>query len=184
MKVSATELPEVLVVEPAFFGDARGSFLETWREKEYAEAGIRGPFVQDNVSRSNRGVLRGLHFQEPHGQGKLIQVLLGAVLDVALDVRRGSPTFGRWVALELRGEEPRQVWIPPGFAHGFYVTSETALILYKCTERYAPEAERVIAWNDPALNIPWPSRTPLLSARDAAAPMLATTPMLPVWEPR
>jgi dTDP-4-dehydrorhamnose 3,5-epimerase len=174
----------VLLIEPVTRGDARGWFLEAWRQKEYAEIGISGPFVQDNVSRSAHGVLRGLHFQEPHGQGKLVQVLEGAVWDVALDVRRGSPTFGRWVALELRADQQqRQIWIPPGFAHGFCVTSETALILYKCTEPYAPDAERVIAWNDPSLGIPWPIRNPTLSARDAAAPLLATAPVLPSWRP-
>ena len=139
MKVDPTELPEVLLIEPKVFGDSRGFFYETFQARRYAEAGIPGPFVQDNLSRSVRGTLRGLHFQEPKAQGKLVQVLRGAVCDVAVDVRRGSPRFGRWVARRaVARQPPRQLWIPPGFAHGFCVLSESADFFYKCTELYAP----------------------------------------------
>ena len=181
MKVTPTELPEVLLVEPRVFGDARGFFLETFQAERYATAGIPGHFVQDNLSRSAKGTLRGLHFQEPRAQGKLVLVLHGAVWDVAVDVRRGSPRFGRWVGLELSEENRRQLWIPPGFAHGFCVVSDTADFFYKCTELYAPETERVVRWDDPALGIRWPIAAPLLSAKDRAAPTLADAPVLPVY---
>ncbi len=181
MRVIPTELPEVLLIEPRVHGDSRGFFYEGFQSARYAEAGIQGPFVQDNHSRSIRGTLRGLHFQEPRAQGKLVQVLRGTVYDVAVDIRRGSPRFGRWVALELSEAEPRQVWIPPGFAHGFCVLSDSADFFYKCTEFYVPEAERSIAWNDPRLGIPWPAKEPLLSAKDRAAPTLDAAPMLPVF---
>jgi len=181
MKVTPTELPEVLLVEPRVFGDARGFFLETFQAERYAAAGIPGHFVQDNLSRSAKGTLRGLHFQEPRAQGKLVLVLHGAVWDVAVDVRRGSPRFGRWVGLELSEENRRQLWIPPGFAHGFCVVSDTADFFYKCTELYAPETERVVRWDDPALGIRWPIAAPLLSAKDRAAPTLADAPVLPVY---
>jgi dTDP-4-dehydrorhamnose 3,5-epimerase len=181
MKVTPTSLPEVLLVEPKLHGDGRGFFYESFQALRYAEAGIPGPFLQDNLSRSARGTLRGLHFQEPRAQGKLIQVLRGAVYDVAVDVRRGSPRFGRWVALELSDSSPRQLWIPPGFAHGFCVLSESADFFYKCTEYYAPETERCIAWNDPDLAISWPVNEPLLSAKDRSAPTLAAAPLLPVY---
>jgi len=181
MKITPTELPEVLIIDPKVHGDSRGFFYESFQARRYAEAGIHGSFVQDNLSRSARGTLRGLHFQEPKGQGKLVQVLRGAVWDVAVDVRRGSPRFGRWVALELDETTPRQLWIPPGFAHGFCVLSESADFFYKCTELYAPDCERSIAWNDPGIGIPWPVAEPLLSAKDRAAPRLVDAPVLPPY---
>ena len=181
MKVVPTELPEVLVIEPKLHGDSRGFFYESFQARRYAQAGITGSFVQDNLSRSIKGTLRGLHFQEPRVQGKLVQVLRGAVWDVAVDVRRGSPRFGRWVAVELSETTPRQLWIPPGFAHGFCVLSDSADFFYKCTELYAPDCERSIAWNDPRIGIPWPVREPLLSAKDRAAPLLGDAPVLPSY---
>ncbi|QSQ14757.1 dTDP-4-dehydrorhamnose 3,5-epimerase [Myxococcus landrumensis] len=179
MKVTPLEIPDLLLVEPKVFGDDRGFFMELFHAKRYADAGIPGPFIQDNYSRSSRGTLRGLHFQEPQGQGKLVQVLAGRVYDVAVDVRRGSPTFGKWAAVELSAENRRQLWIPPGFAHGFCVTSETADFHYKCTTMYAPETERCIAWNDPDLGIPWPVSEPLMSPKDLRAPRLKDAPVLP-----
>lgn len=181
MKVVPTELPEVLIVEPRVHGDSRGFFYESFQAGRYADAGIPGPFVQDNLSRSVRGTLRGLHFQEPRSQGKLVQVLRGTVWDVAVDVRRGSPRFGRWVAVELSETTPRQLWIPPGFAHGFCVLSESADFFYKCTDLYAPECDHTIAWNDPAIGIAWPVKDPLLSAKDRVAPRLAEAPVLPAY---
>ncbi|MFY2557692.1 dTDP-4-dehydrorhamnose 3,5-epimerase [Corallococcus terminator] len=179
MKVTPLEIPELLLVEPKVFGDDRGFFMELFHAKRYADAGIPGPFVQDNYSRSARGTLRGLHFQEPQGQGKLVQVFVGSVYDVAVDVRRGSPTFGQWVALELSAENRRQLWIPPGFAHGFCVTSDTADFHYKCTTLYAPETERCVAWDDPDLAIPWPVSEPVMSPKDLRAPRLKDAPVLP-----
>ncbi|MCP3064536.1 dTDP-4-dehydrorhamnose 3,5-epimerase [Myxococcus sp. K38C18041901] len=179
MKVLPQEIPELLLLEPKVFGDDRGFFMELFHAKRYADAGIPGPFVQDNYSRSGKGTLRGLHFQEPQGQGKLVQVLAGAVYDVAVDVRRGSPTFGRWVGVELSAENRRQLWIPPGFAHGFCVTSTTADFHYKCTTQYAPEVERCIAWDDPDLAIPWPVTEPLMSPKDLRAPRLKDAQVLP-----
>ncbi|GAB4263307.1 MAG: dTDP-4-dehydrorhamnose 3,5-epimerase [Thermoleophilia bacterium] len=176
MRVVETELPGVLLVEPRVFGDERGYFLETYQARRYAEAGIPGPFVQDNLSFSRRGVLRGLHYQHPHGQGKLVWVLQGEVFDVAVDIRRGSPFFGRWVGVRLSAENKRQLWIPPGFAHGFCVVSETALFAYKCTDYYAPEAEGAVRWDDPALGIDWPVADPVISAKDAAGLRLAEIP--------
>ena len=173
MKVERTALPGVLILEPKVFGDARGFFMETWNRSRYAEAGLPGEFVQDNVSYSRHGVLRGLHYQSPRAQGKLVHVLEGEVFDVAVDVRVGSPTFGRWAGATLSARNRRQLWIPPGFAHGFCVTGETALFCYKCTELYAPEHEGSILWNDPAIGIAWPLEHPTLSAKDAAAPPLA-----------
>jgi dTDP-4-dehydrorhamnose 3,5-epimerase len=181
LKVTPLELPGLLLVEPKVFGDDRGFFMELYHAKRYSDAGISGPFVQDNYSRSARGTLRGLHFQEPQAQGKLVQVLAGAVYDVAVDVRRGSPAFGKWAAVELSAENRRQLWIPPGFAHGFCVVSESADFHYKCTTLYAPETERAIAWNDPDLAIPWPVREPVLSAKDAWAPRLKDAPVLPEY---
>ncbi len=181
MKVHETALPGVLLLEPQRFGDDRGFFMETFHARRYAEAGISGTFVQDNFSRSAKGTVRGLHFQEPNAQGKLVQVLAGAVYDVAVDVRRGSPTFGRWVGVELSAENRRQLWVPPGFAHGFCVLSESADFFYKCTDFYSPSTERSIAWNDPELAIPWPVSAPLLSPKDAAAPRLKDAPVLPVF---
>lgn len=179
MKVTQTELPGVLLLEPRAFGDERGFFLETFHAQRYAEAGIALPFVQDNLSHSVRHTLRGLHFQEPRAQGKLVMVTRGAVLDVAVDIRKGSPTFGQWAAVELSEQNRHQLWVPPGFAHGFCVISEVADFLYKCTEVYVPEADAGIAWNDPELAIPWPTQTPLLSKKDAAAPRLKDAPRLP-----
>lgn len=182
MKVTETELPGVLIVEPRVFGDERGFFMETFHAKKYEDVGIHGPFVQDNFSRSAKGILRGLHFQEPNAQGKLVQVLAGEVFDVAVDIRRGSPTFGKWVGVELSARNRRQLWVPAGFAHGFYVLSESADFHYKCTALYSPETERSIAWNDPELAIAWPlSGQPVLSAKDAAAPRLEDAPVLPAY---
>lgn len=168
MKFSETALGGVVLVEPDVFEDARGYFLETYHAGKYAEGGIAGPFVQDNFSHSVRGTLRGLHYQVNHAQGKLITALAGRIFDVAVDIRKGSPTFGRWVGVELSGENKRQLYVPPGFAHGFCVLSETADVLYKCTDVYSPQDERGIAWNDPALGIAWPVTDPLLSPKDRA----------------
>ena len=174
MIVTATALPDVLLVEPKVFGDARGFFLESWNAKAFAEAGIPAAFVQDNHSRSPRGVLRGLHYQIRQPQGKLVRVVAGEVFDVAVDLRRASPTFGRWAGERLSADNKRMLWIPPGFAHGFLVLSESADFLYKTTDYYAPEHERVLAWNDPELGIKWPlAGTPTLSARDAAGTRLS-----------
>ncbi|HLM43347.1 MAG TPA: dTDP-4-dehydrorhamnose 3,5-epimerase [Archangium sp.] len=179
MKISETELPGVLLLEPKRFGDDRGFFMELFHAKRYSEAGIPGPFVQDNFSRSAKGILRGLHFQQPHAQGKLVQVFAGTVYDVAVDIRRGSPTFGKWVGVELSADNRRQLWVPAGFAHGFCVLSESADFHYKCTELYSPASEHGIAWNDPDLGIPWPVKSPLLSPKDSAAPRLKDAPVLP-----
>jgi dTDP-4-dehydrorhamnose 3,5-epimerase len=173
VKVMPMSLPEVLLVEPQRFGDARGYFLETYREERYRAAGIDLGFVQDNLSRSSRGILRGLHLQHPNDQGKLVYVLIGEVFDVAVDVRVGSPSFGRSTGAVLSAEDHRQLWIPPGFAHGFCVTSETALFTYKCTAPYSVADELGVIWNDPAIGIPWPVARPSLSGKDAALPRLA-----------
>jgi dTDP-4-dehydrorhamnose 3,5-epimerase len=177
VRVTPTEIDGVLVIEPSVFGDERGFFLESFNQKAFdAAVGAPVAFVQDNHSRSSHGVLRGLHFQiGPHAQGKLVRVTQGSVFDVAVDIRHGSSTFGRWVGVELSEANHRQLWLPPGMAHGFLVTSERADFLYKATAYYAPEAERCIAWNDPAIGIVWPPLVdePRLSARDAAAPPLA-----------
>lgn len=176
MRVDTTAIPGVLVVSPKVIGDARGYFVETWAEDRYVEAGIRGPFVQDNLSRSARGTLRGLHLQEPFPQGKLVSVVEGSVVDVAVDVRAGSPTFGQHVAVSLSADDHRQLWVPAGFAHGFCVTSDHAVFAYKCTDRYHPETELGVAWDDPDLGIAWPTATPTLSARDAKHPRLRDIP--------
>lgn len=157
MKITQLEIPEVVLFEPKVFGDARGFFMETFSASRYAEAGVDAPFVQDNVSSSPRGVLRGLHLQHPHAQGKLVQVLDGAVFDVAVDVRVGSPTFGKWVGAELTAENKRQLWVPPGFAHGFLVTGKRALFAYKCTDYYHPETELSVRFDDPEIGIEWPN---------------------------
>ena len=172
MTVIETALPGVLIIEPRVFGDARGFFLERFHAERYAEAGIAGPFVQDNHSHSERGILRGLHFQKQYPQGKLVEVVQGAVYDVAVDVRPGSSTFGQWVGVELSAENHRQFWVPPGFAHGFAVLSNTADFLYKCTDVYHPEDEGGVIWNDPDLGIDWPMDEPRLSAKDAVLPRL------------
>ncbi|NJO55588.1 MAG: dTDP-4-dehydrorhamnose 3,5-epimerase [Rhodospirillales bacterium] len=169
MKVFSTDLAGVLVIEPNVFGDDRGYFFESYRLPRYRDAGIEDAFVQDNISYSQRGVLRGLHIQNPNPQGKLVFVLEGAVFDVAADVRAGSPTFGQWVGVELSSRDRHQIYVPPGFAHGFCVTSETALVCYKCTDVYNPEAEFSIQWNDPTLKINWPIDNPALSAKDSRA---------------
>lgn len=173
MNVLKTELPGVLIVEADRFGDARGFFQEIWHESRYREAGIPGPFVQDNMSLSAHGVLRGLHFQNPNGQGKLVYVLQGEVFDVAVDIRAGSPTFGKWTGVMLSADNGRQFYVPSGYAHGFCVTSETALFAYKCTDFYNPRAEGAIRWDDPAIGIDWPVSNPVVSAKDAEAPLLA-----------
>jgi dTDP-4-dehydrorhamnose 3,5-epimerase len=169
MRVSPTSLPDVLLIEPKVFGDARGFFLESWNRRAFADAGIDADFVQDNHSRSRRGVVRGLHYQIEHAQGKLVRVTEGCVFDVAVDLRRTSPTFGRHVALELSAGNRRMLFIPPGFAHGFMVTSDAAEFLYKTTDYWYPEHERTLLWNDPALAIAWPSGIETtLAAKDAA----------------
>lgn len=176
MKISPTIIPDVLILEPKVFGDARGFFLESYNEEVFRRAtGSDLAFKQDNHSRSSKGVLRGLHYQVKQPQGKLVRVVQGAVFDVAVDIRPTSPTFGKWVGVELNESNHRQLWVPPGLAHGFLVLSETADFLYKTTDYYAPAHERSIAWNDPAIGIDWPlsGASPVLSAKDAAAPMLA-----------
>lgn len=169
MRVVETPIPDLLVLEPKVFGDARGFFLESWNERTFQKAtGVTLPFVQDNHSRSARGVLRGLHYQLRQPQGKLVRVVRGSGFDVAVDLRQTSPTFGRWYGLDLTEDNHRQLWIPPGFGHGFLVTSESADFLYKATDYYAPEDERCLMWNDPTLAIAWPigGLAPLLSAKD------------------
>jgi dTDP-4-dehydrorhamnose 3,5-epimerase len=181
MNVVRTAISEVLIIEPQVFGDPRGFFVETFKADRYAAHGILGPFVQDNLSRSAYGVLRGLHLQNPKAQGKLVTVPRGCVLDVAVDVRVGSPTFGRHVGVELSEENKRQLWVPRGFAHGFVVLSETADFFYKCDEFYSPANEIVVRWNDPALGIGWGISSPTVSPRDAAAPILADVRGLPAY---
>jgi len=172
MKVIPTTLPGVIVIEPKVFGDTRGFFLETFHVERYAQAGILGPFVQDNHSHSAQGVLRGLHFQKQYPQGKLVYVTSGTVFDVAVDIRPTSPTLGKWVGITLTAEQHQQFYIPPGFAHGFCVLSKQADFHYKCTDYYHPEDEGCIRWNDPEINIQWPINNPVLSAKDANAQCL------------
>jgi dTDP-4-dehydrorhamnose 3,5-epimerase len=180
MKVTPTRLPEVLRIEPKVFGDARGFFFESWNERAFERAGIRTHFVQDNHSRSGRGVLRGLHYQIKQPQGKLVRVISGEVFDVAVDIRRSSPNFGRWVGERLSAENKVVVWIPPGFAHGFAVLSEHAEFLYKTSDYYAPEHERCILWNDPGIGIEWPlAGVPILSPKDAAGTPLSDAEVFP-----
>lgn len=183
MRITPTALPEVLILEPKVFGDERGFFMESYHRRAFdAAVGRKVEFVQDNHSRSMHGVLRGLHFQlAPHAQGKLVRVAAGRVFDVAVDVRRGSPSFGRWVGTELSADNRLQLWIPPGFAHGFLVLSDSADFLYKTTDYYAPSCERAIRWDDPKIGIDWPLigvRT-TVSPRDLAAPLLQDAPELP-----
>lgn len=173
MRVIPQSIPDVLLIEPQVFGDERGFFLETWHAQRYADAGLTIPFVQDNVSRSSRGVLRGLHLQHPHDQGKLVWVVEGEVFDVAVDVRIGSPTFGKWVFASLSDKNHCQLYIPPGFAHGFCVVSESALFSYKCTDLYQPTCELGVAFDDPALGIPWPVDHPVINAKDKSYPPLS-----------
>ena len=175
MKVTPTAIADVLIIEPKVFGDARGFFYESFNQKAFNEAtGNDHQFVQDNHSRSSKGVLRGLHYQIEQPQGKLVRVVRGAVFDVAVDIRKSSPTFGHWVGVVLSAENNRQLWVPPGFAHGFMVTSESAEFLYKTTDYWAPEFERSILWNDPAIGIEWPlDGAPLLSGKDQVGKLLA-----------
>jgi dTDP-4-dehydrorhamnose 3,5-epimerase len=175
VQVIPAAIPEVLILEPKVFGDARGFFFESFNQRAFTQAtGLDLDFVQDNHSRSARGVLRGLHYQIRQPQGKLVRVVRGSVFDVAVDLRRSSPTFGRWVGMELSEHNHRQMWVPPGFGHGFVVTSDSADFLYKTTDYYAPEHERCIAWNDPAIAIQWPlAGEPQLSAKDSAGVTLA-----------
>ena len=182
MKFTPTALPEVMLVEPRVHGDERGFFMEIWQREVFARAGIDVDFVQDNVSRSRRGTVRGLHFQVSRVQGKLVRVVAGEVFDVAVDVRRSSRTFGRWVGTRLSEENRRSLWVPPGFAHGFLVLSESADFHYKCTDYYDAAAERTVRWNDAAIGIEWPlapDMQVLLSSRDETAPALADSETLP-----
>ena len=180
MNIVKTEIPEVLIIEPKVFGDARGFFFESYNQKAMVDAGIIAPFVQDNHSRSARNVLRGLHYQIQQPQGKLVRVVVGEVYDVAVDVRKSSPTFGQWVGFNLSAENKRLAWIPPGFAHGFLVVSDYAEFLYKTTEFWAPQHERSIRWDDPDLGIAWPLQgEPLLAAKDAAAVQLKDAEVFP-----
>ncbi len=177
MKVTEYDIPGLKLIEPKRFGDARGWFAESWQVDRYREAGIEETFVQDNLARSSRGVLRGLHGQEPHPQGKMVFALEGTVYDVAVDVRVGSPTFGRWEAVKLDADHLQQFYIPPGCVHGYLVLSETALVAYKATDLYSPSTEFAVLWNDPTLNIQWPyDGDPLVSEKDSAAPLLADVP--------
>jgi len=185
VKTIPTELPGVLLIEPQVFGDDRGFFMETYHRARYAQHGIPDGLVQDNLSHSRKGVLRGLHLQWPYPQGKLVQVFSGEVFDVAVDVRRGSPTYGRWVGERLSGENKRQLWIPAGFAHGFCVTSDEALFGYKCSDFYHPEAELSLRWDDPDIGIDWPlDGEPDLSPKDLDAALLHDIPAerLPLYE--
>jgi dTDP-4-dehydrorhamnose 3,5-epimerase len=174
MNVVQTTLPGVLIIEPRVFGDERGFFMETWNQPRYEAAGVPGGFIQDNLSSSRQGVLRGLHYQKPFAQAKLLSVIEGEILDVAVDIRRGSPSFGRWVGVILSSTNRRQLYVPPGFAHGFCVVSDTALVTYKCSEVYHPEADRGVRWNDPQIGIDWPVTDPAVSDKDRRAPLLST----------
>lgn len=176
MNVITCDIAGLRIIEPKIFGDARGFFMESWNRQRYRDAGMEFDFVQDNVSLSRRGILRGLHFQNPGGQGKLVYVLQGEVFDVAVDIRKSSPTFGRWHGLTLSAENKRQFFVPPGFAHGFAVLSEAALFAYKCTELYAPQHELTLAWNDPEVGIQWPVENPQLSDKDARGLRLRDLP--------
>ena len=185
MKIIETSLPGCLVIEPAVFGDERGVFFETWNADRFGEHGLPMKFVQSNVSTSVKGVLRGLHYQWPRPQGKLVSVLEGEVYDVAVDIRRGSPNFGRWEAVILSADNRRQLWIPEGFAHGFAVLSEHAVFNYLCTDVYVKEADAGVRWNDGDIGVDWPVAAPLLSAKDEKAPFLAdiSGDRLPVYAP-
>jgi len=170
LKFIVTQIAEILLIEPAVFKDERGFFLESYQKQRFAEAGIQAEFVQDNHSKSNRGTLRGLHYQIKQPQGKLVRVIAGEIFDVAVDIRKHSPTFGKWVGDYLSADNKKMLWVPAGFAHGFYVTSPDAEVLYKTTEYYAPQWERTLLWNDPTINIDWPLREkpPILSSKDKA----------------
>jgi dTDP-4-dehydrorhamnose 3,5-epimerase len=175
MRFIPTIIPEVIVIEPKIFADERGFFLESYQRQYFFDHGINADFVQDNHSKSAQGVLRGLHYQIQQTQGKLVRVIAGEIFDVAVDIRRGSPTFGKWVGDYLSGENKKMLWVPPGFAHGFYVNSPSAEVIYKATDYYAPQWERSILWNDPIINIDWPvhNMAPILSQKDAAGKLLA-----------
>jgi dTDP-4-dehydrorhamnose 3,5-epimerase len=177
MNVIGCELEGLLIVEPLVFGDTRGFFMETWNQRRYSEAGLKTAFVQDNISFSRRGALRGLHCQNPLPQAKLVSVLQGVVFDVAVDLRRSSPTFGQWHGLELSSENKRQFLIPAGFAHGFLVLSDTAMFHYKCSDFYSPKDELTIRWDDPDIGIAWPVKEPTLSAKDAKGLRLRDVPL-------
>lgn len=176
MNITPGKLSGLLIVEPKVFSDARGFFMETWHRAKYQEAGIVPEFVQDNLSASHRGTLRGLHFQNPKAQGKLVSVICGEVFDVVVDLRRSSPSFGEWQGINLSETSKRQLYIPPGFAHGFAVLSDVALFHYKCTEFYSAENERTIAWNDPDIGINWPLQHPIISQKDAEGSLLRSLP--------
>jgi len=181
MQIITTPIPDVLVLEPRVFGDERGFFFESWNQREFARLGLPVHFVQDNHSKSARGILRGLHYQTQQVQGKLVRVVAGEVFDVAVDMRRDSPTLGRWAGALLSAGNRRMMWIPPGFAHGFYVTADSAEFVYKCTDFYAPEHEVSLRWDDPAIGIDWPlvdGQPPVLSAKDAAGLSFAEAPKL------
>ena len=184
MKVEATSLEGVLIIEPHLFQDSRGFFMETYQQKKYSEMGIDRTFVQDNLSHSVRGSLRGLHYQLPRAQAKLILAVEGTIFDVAVDIRRGSPTFGQWIGTYLSDENHRQMFVPEGFAHGFCVLSKTADVFYKCSDFYAPDDEGGILWSDPDLGIQWPHTNPLLSPKDSRYPCLQEVPpeRLPIYE--
>lgn len=182
MHFEPTEIPEVVLIRPQVFGDSRGFFLESWEERKFQAAGISVRFVQDNHSRSGRHILRGLHYQIRETQGKLVRVVTGSVYDVAVDIRRSSPTFGKWVGVLLSEENHHMLWVPPGFAHGFVVLSDSADFLYRCTDFYAPAYERAILWNDPDLGVRWPlppGAEPVLSPKDAAAPRFRDAEVFP-----
>lgn len=185
MKAIQSSLPDALIIEPRVFGDARGFFYESYNRQKFEQLGIGAHFVQSNVSRSARGVLRGLHYQWPHPQGKLVSVLEGEVYDVAVDIRQGSPTFGQWTGVMLTAENHRHFWVPEGFAHGFCVLSEAAVFTYQCTALYDPLADRAVRWNDATIGVDWPISEPLLSDKDMRAPFLAdvSPELLPVFKP-
>lgn len=181
MNIIETAIPGPLIIEPRVFGDARGFFMETWNSRTFADAGLDMAFVQDNHSRSQKGVLRGLHFQQPGTQGKLVRVTSGAVFDVAVDLRQSSPHFGQWVGVELSADNKRMFWVPEGFAHGFLTLADDTDFLYKCTALYAPQHEHTLLWNDPAVGVAWPLEgiTPLISEKDARGLALADIPVFP-----
>ena len=170
--VEETKLPGVLIIEPTVYGDDRGYFMELFHSTKYRNAGITAPFVQDNLSVSKRDCLRGLHYQFPNAQGKLVWVVQGTVYDVVVDIRQGSPTFGQWIGTEISSANKKQLWVPPGLAHGFCVTSENAAFVYKCTDFYRPQSEHAIRWNDPALDIQWPIESPTVSEKDRNGQLL------------
>jgi dTDP-4-dehydrorhamnose 3,5-epimerase len=182
MRVTPTSLPEVLMLETERHDDARGSFMELWRADKLAAAGIPARIVQTNLSTSRKGVIRGLHFQEPDAQDKLIAVLSGVIFDVAVDIRRGSPRFGRWIGIELSAANRRQLWIPRGFAHGLCALTDETRVQYGCTNHFVSAHDRAIRWDDPAIGVEWPVKTPILSAKDDTAPLLANAPVLPAYQ--